>query len=151
MSVRHTLLLAVVGIALAACAGGSTTPTPSTAADPSPTAGGEAQRIEVTLSDQMRIEPAVMTVRLGQPVTFVVTNSGVIDHEFYLGDEAAQAEHEDEMAAGAMAHGHPNAVSVAPGATEELTFTFSPGQWLAGCHLSGHYPSGMRATITFAD
>ena len=33
------------------------------------------------------------------PVTFVVTNSGTTDHEFYLGDEAAQAEHEKEMAA----------------------------------------------------
>jgi hypothetical protein len=31
------------------------------------------------------------------PVTFVVTNAGSIDHESYLGDEAAQAEDEQEM------------------------------------------------------
>ena len=38
-----------------------------------------------------------MTVPAGVPVTFVVTNSGTTDHEFYLGDEDAQAEHEKEM------------------------------------------------------
>ena len=38
-----------------------------------------------------------MSVPGGVPVTFVVTNTGAIDHEFYLGDEDAQAEHEQEM------------------------------------------------------
>ncbi len=77
----------------------------------------------------MRIEPAAITVRLGEPVTFVVTNVGVIDHEFYLGDEAAQVEHEAEMAGGAMAHGHSTRSRSPRARRRSCTFSFSPGQW----------------------
>lgn len=46
-----------------------------------------------------------MTVPAGVPVTFVVTNTGSMDHEFYLGDEGAQAEHETKMQSmGGMGH-----------------------------------------------
>jgi uncharacterized cupredoxin-like copper-binding protein len=91
-----------------------------------------------------------MTVPAGIPVTFVVTNAGAIDHEFYLGDEQMQAEHAAEMAdmGGMMGHDEPNGIAVAPGETKELTFTFeTAGEWIAGCHVSGHYEAGMRATI----
>jgi uncharacterized cupredoxin-like copper-binding protein len=140
------LVLATVALAtLAACGGaGGASPGPTAA----PTA---APRIDVRLTDEMRIEPAEMNVPAGVPVTFVVTNVGQIEHEFYLGDEAAQQDHEEEMLSGAPMHGHSNAVTVAPGATEELTFTFARADWLAGCHLPGHYPAGMKATITVTD
>ena len=102
------------------------------------------------LTDALKIEPASMTVPAGVPVTFVVTNSGVIDHEFYLGDEAAQAEHEKEMAEmGGMGHDEPEGIAVKPGETKELTYTFvGAGQTLAGCHVVGHYGAGMKAGIT---
>jgi uncharacterized cupredoxin-like copper-binding protein len=107
----------------------------------------------VTLTDALRIEPAAMTVKAGVPVTFVVTNSGTIEHEFYLGDEEAQAEHEQEMAAmGGMGHDEPEGIGVEPGETKELTYTFTePGQTLAGCHVVGHYDGGMKATITVTE
>ena len=126
---------------------GTPVATTSVAATPTLTAGG--QRIEVRLTE-MTIEPAAMVVQAGQPVTFVVTNDGLIEHEFFLGDEEAQAEHEAEMAAmGGMTHDEPGGIAVHPGATKELTFTFPPeGTWLAGCHVPGHYPAGMWATIT---
>lgn len=70
-------------------------------------------------------------------------------HEFYIGDEEAQAEHEQEMQAGGMTHDEPAGISVPPGETKELTFTFAePGETLAGCHEPGHYAGGMKATIT---
>lgn len=94
------------------------------------------------------MEPATFTVPAGVPVTFVVTNSGAIEHEFYLGDEAAQAEHEQEMQTGGMMHDDPNGISVAAGETMELTHTFEAGETLAGCHVAGHYAGGMKATIT---
>jgi uncharacterized cupredoxin-like copper-binding protein len=148
---RLASVLTVLALIVVACGGGpSSTGAPpggSPSTEPAPSASPEVQRIEVSLSDQMLIEPARMTVHRGAPVTFVVTNTGQIEHEFYLGDEAAQAEHEEEMAAGEPMHGHSNAVAVAPGATEELSFTFTPGEWLAGCHVPGHYPAGMKATI----
>jgi uncharacterized cupredoxin-like copper-binding protein len=120
----------------------------SAAADPTATVA--PTRVEVRLTDEMRIDPAEMTVPAAVPVTFVVTNVGVIDHEFYLGDADAQAHHEEEMASSAMAHDDPSGITVEPGQTQELTYTFEPqpAQTLAGCHIPGHYPAGMKATIT---
>lgn len=125
-----------------------TTPEP---AAPSASAAASV-RVVVTLTDAFRIEPAAMTVPVGVPVTFVVTNIGVIPHEFVVGDEASQDEHETSMQGmGSMTHDDPDAIGVAPGETKELTMTFSePGETLAGCHIPGHYPAGMRATITVA-
>lgn len=101
---------------------------------------------------RLSLEPATMTVPAGVLVTFVVTNAGAIDHEFYLGDEAAQADHEREMQSmGGMMHDEPQGIALDPGQTKELTFTFTePGDTLAGCHVTGHYTAGMRAVITVA-
>lgn len=118
---------------------------PATSAESAPA----AVRVVVTLTDAFRIEPAAMTVPVGVPVTFVVTNSGVIPHEFVVGDEASQEAHETTMQGGTMSHDEPDAIGVAPGETKELTMTFDePGPTLAGCHIPGHYPAGMRAVIT---
>jgi uncharacterized cupredoxin-like copper-binding protein len=133
-------LIALLLFAVACSAGGNQSPTPSSV----------ATRINVTLTDSLRIEPNSMSVPAGVPVTFVVTNTGATDHEFYLGDEAAQAAHEQEMQSmGGMAHDEPRGIAVEPGQTKELTFTFAaPGATLAGCHLPGHYASGMKANIS---
>jgi uncharacterized cupredoxin-like copper-binding protein len=125
-----------------------TTPDPAV---PSESASA-AVRVVVSLTDALRIEPASMTVPVGVPVTFVVTNTGAIPHEFVVGDEAFQDAHEATMrGTGTMSHDEPGAIGVAPGETKELTMTFSePGETLAGCHVPGHYPAGMRATIMVA-
>lgn len=100
------------------------------------------------LTDALRIEPDPITVSTGVPVTFRITNAGAMEHEFYVGDDGAQADHEQEMAQGGMAHDDPNGIEVGPGATEELTMTFdTAGETLAGCHVPGHYPAGMKAVI----
>lgn len=106
-------------------------------------------RIEVKLTDALKMEPATFTVPVGVPVTFVVTNTGSTDHEFYLGDQAAQAQHEEEMKMGGMMHEDPDGISLKPGEIKELTHTFAQaGPTLAGCHVVGHYDAGMQATIT---
>lgn len=108
-----------------------------------------ATRVEVKLSDALQMDPAVITLKAGSPVTFVVTNAGAIDHEFVVGDQQAQDDHEKEMAAMPMTMDEPNAISVKAGTTKELTYTFKdPGTYLAGCHVAGHYLAGMKATIT---
>lgn len=102
----------------------------------------------------MTIEPAVFTVAAGKPITFLVTNVGQIPHEFTLGDAHVQDEHEQEMmsSGGHMGHDEDNAISLAPGQTKELTYTFEmPGMSLAGCHVPGHYPAGMKASITIVE
>jgi len=113
-----------------------------------PSASVDATRIEVKLTDALRMEPAQMSVPAGVPITFVLTNTGATDHEFYLGDEEAQMAHEEEMSMGGMIHDDPAGVSVKPGETKELTYTFdAAGLTLAGCHVAGHYGGGMKATI----
>lgn len=142
-------LIAATAMLVAACStGGAATSAP--VGSPAPSSAGNATRIEVKLTDALRIEPAAITVPAGVPVTFVITNSGATDHEFYLGDEAAQAEHEKEMVAmGGMGHDEPEGIAVKPGQTRELTYAFAqPGQTLAGCHVAGHYGAGMKAAIT---
>ena len=76
-----------------------------------------------------------------------MTNDGAIDHEFYLGDEAAQADHEKEMAEmGGMTHDEPEGIAVKPGESKELTYQFDKaGQTLAGCHVVGHYGAAFVA------
>jgi len=146
MRLRHLTVLPALIIIVAACSGAGTTSSPSSPAASDSSAG---QRIEVNLTDAFKMEPAEMTVKVGQPVTFVVTNTGAIAHEFYLGDEAMQAEQEEMMQAGEMAHDTAEGISLEPGEAKELTYTFdTAGQTLAGCHVSGHYVAGMKATIT---
>ena len=116
-----------------------------------PSAAASSLVIEVTLTDALRIEPATMSVPAGRPITFRVTNAGALEHEFYLGDAVAQSAHEAEMqaAGGEMTHDGPMGIGVAPGATEELIFTFpAAGEWFAGCHVTNHYSGGMRARLT---
>ncbi len=142
MRILRLAVLACGLILVTACSAASVATT-------SPASEAPSTRIPVTLTDALRMEPATMTVPAGVPITFVVTNAGAIDHEFYLGDEAAQAEHEQEMSMGGMMHGDPAGIAVEPGQTDELTFTFpEPGSTLAGCHVTGHYGGGMKASIT---
>jgi uncharacterized cupredoxin-like copper-binding protein len=113
-----------------------------------PASDAATTRIEVELQDAMKIVPDPIEAPAGVPVTFVVHNSGTVEHEFVIGDEEIQAEHEAEMAEGGMAHDEPNAIGVDPGQTRELVYTFeAAGETLAGCHVPGHYPAGMKATI----
>jgi uncharacterized cupredoxin-like copper-binding protein len=179
MRAARLVLLSLAATALAACGSAAappwTAPTvtsaPSTsalpagtsAASPSPapatvspaattaaTSAGGATRIEIRLSDALKMEPATVTVPAGSPVTFVVTNTGALDHEFYIGDEQAQAAREQAMPGAATAPPDAqNLIGLKTGQTKELTVTFgSPGSSLAGCHIAGHYLAGMKATIT---
>ena len=151
MTGARVAALGVVLVLVAACTGGSaSSPGGSVAASPaSPGGSAGATRIEVRLTDALRIEPATISAKAGQPVTFVVTNAGSTNHEFFVGDEGAQTKHGQEMAGmGGMAHDEAMGIGVTPGQTKELTVTFrSAGSMLAGCHVNGHYSAGMKATI----
>lgn len=147
-------VLAIVAACSSPAAASPSAPAPSAGGPVASSSAGAATRIEVTLTDSLKIETAApITVKAGAPVTFVVTNTGGTDHEFYLGDEAAQAAHQKEMGSmGSMAHDEPNGIGLKPGVTKELTFTFpTAGTWLAGCHVNGHYAAGMKAPITITN
>lgn len=134
--------------------GGGTTPTAAptgTGASSAPTQAASA-RIQVTLSDALRIDMSSTTVPHGVPVTFVVTNQGTVLHEFTLGTAEEQAAHEAEMQSRggmSMPMDEPMAIGVMPGVTKTLTVTFpAAGSIIAGCHVAGHYAAGMHTEIS---
>lgn len=108
--------------------------------------------VEIEANDSLKFDPDSVEVTAGETVTFVITNTGNLDHEFVLGDEAAQADMEAEMAdmeGGMEMHHDPNAITLPAGETMELTWTFTTaGEVLFGCHVPGHYDAGMRGTVT---
>lgn len=106
--------------------------------------------IEIATTDDLAFDPAELTVTAGETITFRIVNDGTIIHDFTLGDEATQQQHEEEMAEmGEMASDQPNAVTVAAGETKELTWTFTqPGTVVIDCHQPGHYDAGMKGLIT---
>jgi uncharacterized cupredoxin-like copper-binding protein len=117
-----------------------------------PTMDDRGDEVAVTMTDAMRFEPGVLTVKAGEPITFVVKNAGVIVHEFFVGSEAEQLDHAAEMADVGMSHGHDNALSVAPGHMGSLTMTFATAESLVvGCHEPGHYEAGMAGTLTVVE
>ncbi len=104
----------------------------------------------VSMLDSMRFEPAAFEVRAGQTVKFVVTNHGKTRHEFGIGTHDEQAAHAEMMLADPdMKHEDGRAITVPPGETRELVWRFAKVAKLeAGCQVPGHYPAGMKATIS---
>lgn len=120
-----------------------------------PADAADADRvIEIDANDDFTFGPEAIEVTAGEIITFVITNTGNLPHDFTLGDDATQDAHEAEMAemagmtADDEAHGDANAVIVAAGETAELTWHFSEsGSLLMGCHQPGHYAAGMKGAI----
>ncbi len=142
---RRVLFLFAIPVlaALAACGSGD---------EPTTTAGPDGARVvEVEMRD-IAFVPTAVDVRAGETVRFVFKNTGHVVHDALIGDQAAQDEHEKEMRGGHGDHGKgSDAVSVKPGKTAQLTYTFDrPGQILIGCHQPGHYTGGMKAAVNIA-
>lgn len=110
--------------------------------------------IDVEASDQMRFTSEDWAVKPGETVQFVITNSGQIPHEFVIDTVQGNAAHRKSMMeamteGGMMVHDDPNAVSVAPGETSDLIWTFTDeGVYEAACNIPGHYEAGMSTDIT---
>ncbi|HYE34566.1 cupredoxin family protein [Methylocaldum sp.] len=106
--------------------------------------------VEIKTLDSMKYEPSSFTVNRGETVRLVVFNPGRLTHEAVIGTAAEQQTHAAEMITNpGMAHDGPSYVTVEPGETKELVWRFDQsGQFEIGCHIPGHYPTGMVAEIT---
>lgn len=147
--IRIAAVIGVVAVLLAACGGG----------DDESTVGkgnGDARTVAVDMVD-IAFEPDTLDIARGETVRFVFTNTGEVAHDAFIGDEDAQADHEAEMREADDDEGHggghgddaaENAVTVEPGDTGELTYTFDEaGTVEVGCHQPGHYESGMKIDV----
>jgi uncharacterized cupredoxin-like copper-binding protein len=107
--------------------------------------------IEVTMSDEMRFRPTVISVTRGQTVKFVVKNTGQLKHEFVLGSGEELTAHAAEMEKfPEMEHDDPNSIAVEPGKTGAVFWKFTKaGTWDIGfgCLLPGHFTAGMKGKV----
>lgn len=103
--------------------------------------------IEIAMDDAMRFHPDRIPVRPGETVRLRLHNAGRLSHEFVLGKLDEILAHAQEMRAhpGMPAHHEANALTLEPGRSGELVWTFAqPGTLDFACTIPGHYEAGMR-------
>lgn len=152
MKLPRVLVVTIAGIALLAAACGGDVE------DTSSAGSGSTRTVEIDMVD-IAFEPDRLEVGAGETVRFVFTNRGEVAHDAFIGNADAQVDHEAEMreAADGDAHGgghtddEADAVTVEPGESEELTYTFDDaGPVEIGCHQPGHYEAGMKIAVEVA-
>lgn len=156
---RMLFAAAALAVVTAACGGGNGDHSAMDMDKSTGTTGGAAaasRTVEVDMVD-IAFEPKTLSVQRGERVEFVFHNKGKLAHDAFIGDTAAQADHEKEMhegKEGSMAGGHgmgETVITVDPGKTGSLTYTFAePGTLEIGCHQVGHYAAGMKIAVTVA-
>jgi uncharacterized cupredoxin-like copper-binding protein len=88
-------------------------------------------------------------VKRGEQIRFVLTNSGVLDHEFILASTEENLKHAEEMKKNPdMEHDDPNGKRVAPNKKSEIVWRFTKaGTFEYGCLIPGHREAGMTGII----
>ncbi len=110
--------------------------------------------VQVAMTD-FAFEPTEFEAMAGETIEFVVTNLGVVEHEFRLSNEHRIEEH---LASGHADHddggGHHEDGDVVlhldPGGTGSVTVTFGEDTTLfteVACLIPGHYEAGMKAPL----
>ncbi len=95
------------------------------------------------MNDTLAFLPSEVTVRQGESIRFVLTNSGTAVHEFQVGpaDKVAADEVDGVIVV--------EADELDAGSTHAVDYTFDgPGPFAFACHEPGHYEAGMHGTIT---
>ncbi len=124
LAVGASLLIAV-SIGIAAC---------SSAGSPA-SAPGSAGPVVAISAYEYAFDPDHVDVEAGE-VTFSVTNTGTVEHEFEIldGDRVV-----DEVE------------GLVPGVTRQLTVDLEPGTYTYVCQLAGHQQAGMQGTLTVSE
>ena len=111
--------------------------------------------VEVTMSE-FAFDPGSLDVAAGETITFVVTNAGVVEHEFRLSNEHRIEEHKASGHAG-HSEGSQNededVVLLLPaGESGEITVTFPDDTTVftqIACLIPGHHEAGMGGAIEY--
>ena len=91
-------------------------------------------------------DPATIRVSAGVPVTFVITNTDPIDHEWIVGDAATHERHRTGIEP--VHDARPTEITIPAGTERRTTVTFAaPGRELFICHLPGHEAYGMVGAV----
>ena len=125
-----------------------------------------AADVERTISVEagdMWFDPEEMDIAPGETVEFEINNTGNVEHEFVIGDKAAQEEHRKMMQEMDGDHGDHGGHDMAEGehGGQMPSVTIGAGEfktlvWTApenverleyACNIPGHYESGMYGDI----
>lgn len=132
--------IALALLLLATSCGGDATSGDSGAATTAP-AGNVDQTVEIRMVD-IAFKPDAVTVKAGTTVRFVFKNDGDLDHEAAFGDEATQT----AVESGKQKR---EGIAASPNQTKDYVRRFdTPGSFLIGCHVAGHYAAGMKVRLT---
>ncbi|AMP09198.1 copper binding s, plastocyanin/azurin family protein [Collimonas arenae] len=112
-------------------------------------AANVSKTMQIDMSDTMRFAPENISVKRGDTVKFIVTNSGKVKHEMVLGSIEELKEHAALMVKfPEMEHADANQVSLDPGKAGELIWQFDKaGIFDFACLQPGHFEAGMRGKI----
>ena len=108
--------------------------------------------VKVTMVEQgkkMLFEPAVIEVKRGEQIRFVLMNGGTEDHEFILATQNDNRKHAEQMKKfPEMEHDDPNAKRLSPFNTAEIVWKFTKrGELEYACLISGHLEAGMLGKV----
>ncbi|MDN3520478.1 cupredoxin domain-containing protein [Halomonas ramblicola] len=162
---RKTLLALALGL---------TTTTTFAAGEHGGSHGSESEAdIDRTIrfeAGDMWFDPERLDIVPGETIRFEIVNTGNLEHEFVIGDAAAQEEHRKMMLEMGGSHGDGGhgshaghdmaegehgssmpAVTIAPGETAELVWTAPENvdDLEYACNIPGHYEAGMYGDIDF--
>ncbi|XKE44170.1 copper-binding protein [Halomonas organivorans] len=158
---RKTLLVAVFGLASTTALAGAGHGSGNSQADTEPS----IDRTFAFEAGDMWFTPGKLEIDPGETVKFEITNAGNLEHEFVIGDAAAQAEHREMMRKMASSGGHDMSAGHHGGGQDDAasmpSVTISPGEtatlvWTAphdveevefACNIPGHYEAGMNGDI----
>ncbi|MUK28459.1 copper-resistant cuproprotein CopI [Aliivibrio fischeri] len=108
--------------------------------------------VHVILSDDMKITfKKEVNIEPNDIVQFVIMNTGKIDHEFAIGNEAEQLEHREMMKKMTSGHAHDSGstVTVKPGKAKQIIWHFHGDKNVEfACNIPGHAEAGMVKKIT---
>jgi len=108
--------------------------------------GASPMRIQITIH-YSHYDPSRLTVPHGVPVTFVITNTDPIDHEWIVGDAALQRRH--RTGTEPVHNARPTEITIPALTTRETTVTFDKSGLLQYiCHLPKHEEYGMVGWLT---
>jgi uncharacterized cupredoxin-like copper-binding protein len=103
----------------------------------------------VVVMKEMDYSPAVIEVKRGEQIRFVIRNLGSEDHEFLLATTAENLKHGEVMKKHPdMEHDDPNGVRLAPKKSGEILWKFSKaGTFEYSCLIPTHREFGMIGKV----
>jgi uncharacterized cupredoxin-like copper-binding protein len=116
-----------------------------------PGKGPPDRQVKVAMLDTMRFsfEPELNFLKDGETIEFIVTNNGVIKHEFSIGNAEDQVKHAEMMRKMPdMDHQDPNTVSLSAGEMARLSWRFTGDDTVVfACNIPGHFEAGMKHVL----